>query len=149
MHFALRLSSVFEMRLKVELFSTFQRKARRRTAHQCNTRPRQVAHAAPLPTRRPKQPGDPANVLPAALCQGVFEASAVFKTRWVCFGPMEGCRNSKRDSSDERDIRKFSCHSSGRTTSFSKFSHQTAVRPGRIQNRRWTRWTAIQPTSRE
>src|SRR4029434_3908532 len=26
---------------------------------------------------------------------------------------MEGCSNSERDSSDERDIRKFSCHSSG------------------------------------
>ena len=25
-----------------------------------------------------KQPGDPANVLPAALCQGVFEVSAVW-----------------------------------------------------------------------
>ena len=75
------------MRLKVELFSTFQRKARRRTAHQCHTRPRQVAHAAPLPRRRAKQPGDPANVLPAALCQGVFEASAVLKTRLVCFSP--------------------------------------------------------------
>src|SRR4029434_413441 len=75
------------MRFKVELFSTFKRKARRRTAHQCHTQPRQVAHAAPLPRRRAKQPGDPANVLPAALCQGVFEASAVLKTRLVCFSP--------------------------------------------------------------
>src|SRR4029434_7742525 len=56
---------------------------------------------------------------------------------------MEGCSNSERDSSDERDIRKLSCHSSGRTTSFSKFSHQTAVRPGRIQNRRRRRWQAM------
>src|SRR4029434_2540802 len=75
------------MRLKVELFSTFQRKVRRRTAHQCHTRPRQVAHAAPLPRRRAEQPGDPANVLPTALCQGVFEGSAVLKTRLVCFSP--------------------------------------------------------------
>src|SRR4029434_3067664 len=75
------------MRLQVELFSTFQRKVRRRTAHQCHTRPRQVAHAATLPRRGAKQPGDPANVLPAALCQGVFEASAVLKTRLVCFSP--------------------------------------------------------------
>src|SRR4029434_8859371 len=75
------------MRLKVELFSTFQRKVRRLTAHQCHTRPRQVAHAAPLPRRRAKQPGDPANVLP--LCQGVFEASAVLKTHLVCFSPYE------------------------------------------------------------
>src|SRR4029434_4145385 len=56
---------------------------------------------------------------------------------------MEGCSNSERDSSDERDIQKFSCHSSGRTTSFSKFSHQTAVRPGRIQNRWRRRWQAM------
>src|SRR4029434_5000563 len=79
------------MRLKVELFSTFQRKVRRRTAHQCHTRPRQVAHAAPPPRRRSKQPGAPVAVLPAALCQGVFEASAVLKTRLVCFGPMCVC----------------------------------------------------------
>src|SRR4029434_5412090 len=76
------------MRLKVELFSTFQRKARRRTAHQCHTRPRQVAHAAPLPRRRAKQPGDSANGLLDRLCQGVFEASAVLKTRLVCFSPL-------------------------------------------------------------
>src|SRR4029434_1231509 len=66
------------MRLKVELFSTFQRKVRRRTAHQCHTRPRQGAHASALPRPRAKQPVDPANVLPAALCQGVFEVSAVW-----------------------------------------------------------------------
>src|SRR4029434_5953620 len=82
------------MRLKVELFSTFQRKARRRTGHQCHSWPRQVAHAAPLPMRRAKQPGDPASVLPAALCQGVFEASAVLKTRLVCFSPYLGVSKS-------------------------------------------------------
>src|SRR4029434_1244223 len=75
------------MRLKVELFSTFQRKVRRRTAHQCHTRPRQVAHAAPLPRRRAKQPGDPANVLPAALCKGDFESYTFLETRLVCFTP--------------------------------------------------------------
>src|SRR4029434_3396226 len=75
------------MRLKVELFSTFQRKARRRTAHQRHTRPRQVAHAAPLHRRRAEQPGDPANILPAALCQGDFEAYTFLETRRVCFSP--------------------------------------------------------------
>src|SRR4029434_7399777 len=75
------------MRLKVELFSTFQRKARRRTAHQCHTRPRQVAHAARLPRRRAKQPGASAAVFPAALCQDVFEASTFLETRLVCFSP--------------------------------------------------------------
>src|SRR4029434_780078 len=82
------------MRLKVELFSTFQRKARRRTAHQCHTRPRQVAHAAPLPRRRAKQPGDPANVLPAALCQGDFKAYTFLETRLVCFSPYLGVSKS-------------------------------------------------------
>src|SRR4029434_11167289 len=82
------------MRFKVELFSTFKRKARRRTAHQCHTQPRQVAHAAPLPRRRAKQPGDPANVLPAALCQGVFEASAVLNTRLVSFSPTSLSHNT-------------------------------------------------------
>src|SRR4029434_5231190 len=56
---------------------------------------------------------------------------------------MEECSNSERDRSDERDIRKFLCHLSRRTTSFSEFSHQTAVRPGRIQNRRRRRWQAM------
>src|SRR4029434_5263118 len=69
------------MRLKVEIFSTFQRKVRRRTAHQCHTRPRQVARAAPL------HAGAPAAVLPAALCQGDFEAYTFLETRLVCFSP--------------------------------------------------------------
>src|SRR4029434_4349189 len=75
------------MRLKVQLYSPFQRKARRRTAHQCHTRPRQVAHAAPLHRRWAKQPGAPAAVLPAALCQGDFKAYTFLELRLVCFSP--------------------------------------------------------------
>ncbi|KAL7382632.1 hypothetical protein ABVT39_025538 [Epinephelus coioides] len=53
---------------------------------------------------------------------------------------MYGRSNSESDSSDDRDILKLSRYSSGTTTSFSKFSHQTAVLPGRTQNRRcWRR----------
>src|SRR4029434_3150835 len=32
-------------------------------------------------------PGDPANILPAALCQGDFEAYTFLETRRVCFSP--------------------------------------------------------------
>src|SRR4029434_8085798 len=97
------------MRLQVELFSTFQCKVRRRTAHQCHTRPRQVAHAAPLPRRRAKQPGVPANVLPAALCQGVFEASAVLKTLLVCFSPKAPLRGGRKKLRPAKKKKKKNC----------------------------------------
>src|SRR4029434_823537 len=75
------------MRLKVELFSTFQRKARRRSAHQCHTRPIWLRTQPRFIGAGQKTAWWACGCFARRTLPRVFEVSTFLETRLVCFSP--------------------------------------------------------------